>query len=52
MLLSYFLAADGRFVTGNHRGGVDTSERQRQYRECALDNETRSRAAFKKLFSQ
>ena len=41
-----FLAADGQFVAGNHRGGVDTSERRRQSRECALEEQTRSRAAF------
>ena len=41
-----FLAADDQFVAGNYRGGIDTTERRRQSRECALEEQTRSRAAL------
>ena len=41
-----FFAADGRFVTGYHCGGVDIIERQRQFIKFALENQTRCQAAF------
>ena len=41
-----FSQRTGSSSAGNHRGGVDTTEGRRQSRECALEEQTRSRAAF------
>ena len=37
---------DGQVVAGNHRSGVNTKKHRRQSRECVLEEQTRSRAAF------
>ena len=43
-----FFSAETNFVPSNHRGRVDTTERWRQSRECAFEEQTKSRAAFRR----